>query len=612
MDWVLTMRRWWWIGVAGLLVLHPSVVVGQGGMLSFPTANGGVQVPHAPSLLPLAITVEAWAEWSQPIGQGGFILMKSQSATSYALYQTFYGYLQWTVQAVGSANQTVEAPVPAPQHGWHHVAGTYDGATMRLFIDGLQVASLAKTGVLNPNSTGPIVIGQNTYNPGSSTYEGVIDEVRIWSVARTASQIQYTMNRRLDNRPGLIAAWHFDGGFQDLTGGHNGTPLGVVTIVPSTAPIPAVLLQAPPSVPLGGQLVYDLFIIPPMAGYVLDVSLSGTSPGVMVPPPGSGVFPLNPPFMNATYGPQYPGTFVNFVATTDAFGDAHPLINVPIIPFMGPLTISAAFVSLNPSAPLGIGAISNATSTTLTALPPFVTSVTPATSPAAGAWPVTVHGGNFQSGAIVTFGGAPAGNVVVTSPSTITCTTPSGAIGPIPVSVQNPDGNVATLSTGFSYVATLVIASASPVVAAAGAGVTISGGGFQPGLTAAISGIPASASQITPGAFTVSVPSGVPCSAILQVTNPDGQTASTPFNPSPLITGLINSTGPSSGGGTLLILGNAFHPGTTVKIGGISAPIASQIQTALIVTVPAGIPGPASIAVRSLTNCTAMGTYVYL
>ena len=68
---------------------------------------------------------------------------------------------------------------------------TYDGTTLRLYVNGLQVSSVAHTGVIT-TSTNPLQIG------GDSTYgqffQGTIDEVRVYNTALTSAQIQTDMN----------------------------------------------------------------------------------------------------------------------------------------------------------------------------------------------------------------------------------------------------------------------------------------------------------------------------------------------------------------------------------------------------------------------------------
>jgi hypothetical protein len=60
-----------------------------------------------------------------------------------------------------------------------------------------------------------------------SSFHGVIDEVRIWSVTRSRAEIQADMNRKLDgSEPGLVGYWRLDeGGGQvvsDATGNSDG------------------------------------------------------------------------------------------------------------------------------------------------------------------------------------------------------------------------------------------------------------------------------------------------------------------------------------------------------------------------------------------------------
>lgn len=77
--------------------------------------------------------------------------------------------------------------------GWHHVVGTYDGANVNTYVDGVLQASVAKTGNVAPSAAEPEVFighGDLPQNVGwSGQFEGEIDEVRISSVARSANWI---------------------------------------------------------------------------------------------------------------------------------------------------------------------------------------------------------------------------------------------------------------------------------------------------------------------------------------------------------------------------------------------------------------------------------------
>jgi hypothetical protein len=94
----------------------------------------------------------------------------------------------------------VEGPGGLPVNEWSHVAGTYDGATLRLFVNGTQVASQAQIGNLQVN-TGQLRIGGNT-SP-SEFFTGRIDEVRIYDVALDQSEIQTDMATPIPEAPSL-------------------------------------------------------------------------------------------------------------------------------------------------------------------------------------------------------------------------------------------------------------------------------------------------------------------------------------------------------------------------------------------------------------------------
>jgi hypothetical protein len=81
----------------------------------------------------------------------------------------------------------------------------------------------------------------------------------------------------------------------------------------------------------------------------------------------------------------------------------------------------------------------------------MVSGISPNTGSAAGGTPITISGTGFQSGATVRIGGALANSVNVVSATQITALTPAGTPGAAAVQITNPDGQVGSLSSSFTY-----------------------------------------------------------------------------------------------------------------------------------------------------------------
>ena len=90
---------------------------------------------------------------------------------------------------------------------WSHIAATYDGTTAKIYINGNLSQSATWTNGVTDSGT-PLLIGSRS---GTTFYGGQIDEVRVWSTARTASQLRETMQKTLiGNEAGLSAYYRLD------------------------------------------------------------------------------------------------------------------------------------------------------------------------------------------------------------------------------------------------------------------------------------------------------------------------------------------------------------------------------------------------------------------
>lgn len=338
-------------------------------------------------------------------------------------------------------------------------------------------------------------------------------------------------------------------------------------------------------------------------GTLVAVSGNGFLPGAVVmfgSTPGTSVSVTSP-------------TLLTVVAPTGTFGS---VVNVIVT------NTSGASAGAQ-----GVYTFGSSTGTT-SGSQPTISSVSPNGGSAAGGTVVTIQGGGFLPGALVSFGGTPATNVAVLSSGQITVTAPSGAVGPAALMVTNPGGIFGGLANGFTYLTAVPqVTAVSPVegVLAGGTPILLTGSGFVVGATVTIGGQPARNVVVTSGTqITAVTPAGAPGSATILITNPGGlitglatgftfsATAATPPAP-PVSTGTgiaVTSVSPASGpvgSPTLVtIVGQGFLAGAIVTIGGLPATNVTVISsTQILASAPTGATAGAALVVVS--NVSAAG-----
>jgi hypothetical protein len=149
-----------------------------------------VDVPNAASLQPTtAMTLEAWvnpttitSKWRDVIykGRDNYYLAASSTNAGKPVGEGLIGGVN--TKAIGTAALATNT--------WTHLATTYDGAALRLYVNGTLVRTTAVTGAI-ATSTNPLQIGGDSIF--GQYFAGTIDEVRIYNTALTQTQIQTDM-----------------------------------------------------------------------------------------------------------------------------------------------------------------------------------------------------------------------------------------------------------------------------------------------------------------------------------------------------------------------------------------------------------------------------------
>jgi hypothetical protein len=164
-----------------------------GGALSFNGSSSWVTVADANDLdFAGAFTLEAWVK---PTALGTawrtVVFKERPGGTVYSLYAN-----QDTGRPVAQiwlgSERNALGTAALPLNTWTHLASTYDGSALRLYVNGTLASSTAVSGLLAA-SAGPLRIGGNSVWP--EWFAGAIDEVRAYNRALAASEIQADMNK---------------------------------------------------------------------------------------------------------------------------------------------------------------------------------------------------------------------------------------------------------------------------------------------------------------------------------------------------------------------------------------------------------------------------------
>ncbi|MBI2176296.1 phage tail protein [Candidatus Woesearchaeota archaeon] len=223
-----------------------------GDAFGFDGAGDYVSIPYSPTLEPSEITVEFWV--SGPIGQPGNTgsgVMLVENSPIHADHEGWYIFITpsggiGTTIGDGTAWNPVISTIGLPYPGWlgwgRHVAMTYDGTTLKLYIDGVLQGS-------NQVSNAQLATGRDinlgaSWNSGSfaSFFTGLIDEVEIYDRALSMSEIQAIYNAGSSGKckpnicvsppSDMVSWWTLDDSAgsptaNDLTGSNDGTVQGV-------------------------------------------------------------------------------------------------------------------------------------------------------------------------------------------------------------------------------------------------------------------------------------------------------------------------------------------------------------------------------------------------
>jgi large repetitive protein len=261
-----------------------------GNALVFNGTNSMVTIPNSASLqLTSAMTLEAWVNPAVVANRWTDVIYKN--ADNYYLEGTSnQAEVPGGGNTVGSTDNTILGTTPLAPNAWTHLALTYDGTTLRLYVNGVQISSLATSGGPMVTSTNPLQIGGDAFQ--TQYFQGTIDEVRVYNAVLNQTQIQSDMNTPVSSGSALPL----------VSFGSSSLSFGNQSTGSSSAAQPVTLTNA-------GESSLSIGNIAIAGGNASDFTQTNNCP--------SSVAPNGSCTINVTFSPLTTGPLNSFVQVTD-------------------------------------------------------------------------------------------------------------------------------------------------------------------------------------------------------------------------------------------------------------------------------------------------------
>lgn len=197
--------------------------------LDFDGVNDYVSVNSA-SILNITsnISLSAWA-YRNSSGKYDCIIGKDNYASNNGYSLWIYNDDKLTLRFGNSRIYKSIASIPSGV--WVHLAGTFDGTNARLYINGTLDSSYLAASPSSNNGSLYIGTPQDAVGNVAYNFSGVLDDIRIWNITLTQSNIQSTMNSELaGTETGLVAYYSFN---QGIAAGNNTAISNVIDKTPN-------------------------------------------------------------------------------------------------------------------------------------------------------------------------------------------------------------------------------------------------------------------------------------------------------------------------------------------------------------------------------------------
>ncbi len=195
----------------GLLISLLTATINAQNSLNFDGTDDKVDCGNNSSvqITGTTITIEAWiypTGWKTNVWEGNIINKENNNPDyGYMLRCGDGGKLNFNL-GNNAWNELTTSSGTLTLNTWQHVAGSYDGNMMRLYVNGVAVDSIS-TSISISSTLQNLTIG-NWSSSFDRAFIGSIDEVRVWSSVRSKAEINNTMNTEFCVIPANLVAYY--------------------------------------------------------------------------------------------------------------------------------------------------------------------------------------------------------------------------------------------------------------------------------------------------------------------------------------------------------------------------------------------------------------------